>query len=138
MLHKLELSSRLVKWVLEQSVHDINYQPCTTIKSQVLADFIADFTLDILPKTEKKTLTMSDDSSKGEWTLAIDDSNNVKGNGLGTVLTSPEGHVFELSIRCGFKTTNNEAEYEALVAGLKKTRYVITPKLVKTKRSRRT
>ena len=34
------------------------------------------------------------------------------------VLLSPEGDVIECMIRLDFPTTNNEAEYEALVAGL--------------------
>lgn len=38
--------------------------------------------------------------------------------GLGLVLTSPQGQKVQRDIRCGFKTTNDEAEYEALIAGL--------------------
>ena len=34
------------------------------------------------------------------------------------VLTSPDGDVLESSISCGFKATNNKAEYEAMIAGL--------------------
>ncbi|KAL5827790.1 hypothetical protein ACOSQ3_019640 [Xanthoceras sorbifolium] len=61
---------------------------------------------------------MSCDASMEDWTLIVDRSSNARGSGLGVVLTSPEGHVIERSIRCGFKNTNNEAEYEALIAGL--------------------
>ena len=35
------------------------------------------------------------------------------------VLVSPNGQILEQSIRLGFKASNNEAEYEALIAGLK-------------------
>ena len=38
--------------------------------------------------------------------------------GAGVVLLSPEGDVVECMIRLDFPTTNNEAEYEALVAGI--------------------
>ena len=38
--------------------------------------------------------------------------------GAGIVLLSPEGDVVECMIRLDFLTTNNEAEYKALVAGL--------------------
>ena len=38
--------------------------------------------------------------------------------GAGVVLLSPEGDVVECMILLDFPTTNNEAEYEALVAGL--------------------
>ena len=36
-------TGRLTKWAVELSEYDISYQPCTAIKSQALADFIADF-----------------------------------------------------------------------------------------------
>ncbi|KAL5847401.1 hypothetical protein ACOSQ3_010925 [Xanthoceras sorbifolium] len=117
-LHKPELSGRLVKWTVELSEHGISYQPRTAIKSQALADFIADFTPGILQQAKEELCTLSCDASKEDWTLAIDGLSNARGSGLGIVLTSPEGHVIKRSIRCGFKTTNNEAEYKALIAGL--------------------
>ena len=42
----------------------------------------------------------------------------MSGAGLGLVLISPEGDIIQQAIKCGFKATNNEAEYEALIAGL--------------------
>ncbi|KAL5835807.1 hypothetical protein ACOSQ3_015358 [Xanthoceras sorbifolium] len=117
-LHKPELSGRLVKWAVELSEYDVNYQPRTAIKSQMLADFIADFTPGILQRAEEELCTMLYDTPREEWSLAVDGSSNTRGSGLGIVLASPAGHIVERSIRCGFKTTNNEAEYEALIAGL--------------------
>ena len=43
-LHKLETSGRLMKWAIELSDFDIRYKPKTTIKRQVLADFVMEFT----------------------------------------------------------------------------------------------
>ena len=43
-LHKLETSRRLIKWVIELSEFDIRYKPRTAVKGQVLADFIMEFT----------------------------------------------------------------------------------------------
>ena len=48
----------------------------------------------------------------------IDGSSNFKGSGLGIVLTSLDGDTLERSISNGFKVMNNEAEYEAMIAGL--------------------
>ena len=37
---------------------------------------------------------------------------------MGIVLTSPTGNTASRAVRCNFKETNNESEYEALIAGL--------------------
>ena len=63
-----------------------------------------------------KALTETQTTEK--WTLSVDGSSNIKGSGLGIVLKSPQGDILEQSIRCEFRATNNEAEYEALIAGL--------------------
>ena len=34
------------------------------------------------------------------------------------VLKSPQGDMIVRSVSCDFKATNNEAEYEALIAGM--------------------
>ena len=47
----------------------------------------------------------------------MDGLSNRQVGGAGVVLLSPEGDVVECMIRLDFPTTNNEAEYEALVAG---------------------
>ena len=43
-LHKPKTSGRLMKWAIELSEFDIRYKPKTTIKGQVLADFVMEFT----------------------------------------------------------------------------------------------
>ena len=50
--------------------------------------------------------------------LSVDGSSNVNRADIGLILTSPVGDQIQQAIRCGFKATNNEAEYEALIAGL--------------------
>ena len=47
-----------------------------------------------------------------------DGSSNRQAEGADIVLLSPEGDIVECMIRLDFPTTNNKAEYEALVAGL--------------------
>ena len=42
-LHKPETFERLMKWAIELSEFDIKYKPKTTIKGQVLADFVMEF-----------------------------------------------------------------------------------------------
>ncbi|KAF7139120.1 hypothetical protein RHSIM_Rhsim07G0192700 [Rhododendron simsii] len=50
--------------------------------------------------------------------MTVDGASNVNGAGAGIVLVSPEGTVHESVVSIGYRATNNEAEYEALIAGL--------------------
>ena len=52
------------------------------------------------------------------WKLSLDGASNAQGSGAGHILTSPEGIDIEYALRFGFRTSNNEAEYEAVIAGL--------------------
>ncbi|KAK0580108.1 hypothetical protein LWI29_036450 [Acer saccharum] len=115
-LHKPELSGRLTKWAVELSEYDISFHPRSAMKSQVLADFITDFTPGESVQAEQELVALT--VSSGVWTLSVDGSSSIKGSGLGLVLESPQGDILEQSIHCGFHATNNEAEYEALIAGL--------------------
>ena len=52
------------------------------------------------------------------WKLSVDGASNAQGSGAGLILTSPEGIDIEYALRFGFHAFNNEAEYEAVIAGL--------------------
>ncbi|XXG83702.1 hypothetical protein AAC387_Pa10g1395 [Persea americana] len=94
----------------------------TAIKAQVLADFIVEFTsqssapslLDTELGDNKDTETEQEQS----WKVFVDGSSMSNRAGAGIVLQSPEGLVIEQALTFGFKASNNEAEYEALIAGL--------------------
>ncbi|XP_028085065.1 uncharacterized protein LOC114286167 [Camellia sinensis] len=53
------------------------------------------------------------------WKLFVNGASNRHGAGLGIVLTSPDGLIIEQAITLGFPASNNEAEYEALLAELR-------------------
>ena len=111
-LHKPETSSRLMKWAIELSEFDIRYKLKTTIKGQVLADFVMEFASAEPAKDAQATTDLS------TWKLSVDGASNAQGSGAGLILTSPEGIDIEYALRFGFHTSNNEAEYEAVIAGL--------------------
>ncbi|GJX13744.1 reverse transcriptase domain-containing protein [Tanacetum coccineum] len=90
--------------------YDIQYRPRKSIKGQILADFIVE-RLDE-PMAEPKELLEP-------WTLFSDGSSCIDGFGAGLILTNPKGVEFTYAMRFRFKATNNEAEYEALIAGLR-------------------
>ncbi|KAL0453055.1 UNVERIFIED_CONTAM: Ribonuclease HI [Sesamum latifolium] len=108
-LEKPDTSGRLIKWAVELSEYDISYLPRTTIKAQALADFVSGM-----------TGAPSEEASKYEkWLLHMDGSSTIQGSVVGIVITSPQGEDLEFAVKFGFKASNNEAEYEALVAGMK-------------------
>ena len=111
-LYKQETSGRLIKWAIELSEFDIRYKPKTTIKGHILADFVMEFTS---AEPAKNAQTETDHSI---WKLSVDGAANAQGNGAGLILTSSEGINIEYALRFGFHTSNNEAEYEAVIAGL--------------------
>ncbi|GAU43183.1 hypothetical protein TSUD_301490 [Trifolium subterraneum] len=53
------------------------------------------------------------------WTLTVDGSSNIRGSGAGVVLEGLDGVLIEQSLRFAFKASNNQVEYEALIAGMK-------------------
>jgi len=106
----------LAKWAVKISRYDIEYRPRTSIKSQILADFVAYFAPALITEVEKELLLKSGTSSV-IWTLFTDGASNAKGPGLGIVLKPPTDNVVRQSIRT-ITLTNNEAEYEAMITGL--------------------
>ena len=111
-LHKLETSDRLMKWSIELSEFDIIYRPKIAIKGQVLADFVMEFA-SAEPARDAQAAT-----DLSTWKLSVDGASNAQGSGAGLILTSPEGIDIEYALRFRFHTSNNEAEYEAVIAGL--------------------
>ena len=95
-------------WVVELSEFDIQYRLRTAVKGQVVADFIAEFTLADSQGAEEKK----------QWDIYTNGSLNKQVGGAGIVIQTLEGDKIQCMIRLDFPTTNNETKYEALVAGL--------------------
>ena len=98
--------------------------PRTSIKGQVLADLVAEFTepeIEEIPSggnMDEKLVSTISQYCLPTWEVYIDGASNQKGSGVGLVLVSPEKVVIEKSLRLDFSATNNEAKYEALVEGM--------------------
>ncbi|KAL1364322.1 hypothetical protein AAHE18_03G209400 [Arachis hypogaea] len=105
-----------MKWAIELSKFDLQYEARTVIKSQYLADFIAVYT----DTSEIPT----------KWNLYMDGSSNKTESGSGAIIESNQGTQIELSLKFEFPASNNQAEYEALLAGLKLAKEVRAHKLV--------
>ncbi|XP_061344003.1 uncharacterized protein LOC133289978 [Gastrolobium bilobum] len=74
--------------------------------------FLADFILELTPSNEKEK------GNDDFWTIHVDGSSNSKGSGAGVIIETPEGVSIEHSLHLAFPTSNNQAEYEAFIAGI--------------------
>ncbi|GJX37982.1 reverse transcriptase domain-containing protein [Tanacetum coccineum] len=66
---------------------------------------------------EKKEKPKEVPDTNSKWRFYTDEASNSDGSGAGLMLIYPEGKEYTYTLRFGFEKTNNEAEYEALLAG---------------------
>jgi ribonuclease HI len=104
-----EASGRIAKWAVELMGETISFAPQKAIKSQVLADFLAEWV-----DTQLSTAPIQAEL----WTMYFDGSLMKMGAGAGLPFISPLGKHVRYVIRLHFPASNNVAEYEALVNGL--------------------
>jgi len=100
------MSGRIGKWILALSEFDLRYESAKAVKGQIMADLVTQHcgameTLEIVP-----------------WTLFFDGSTCDREAGIGIVLISPQGRKYEFSLPIVTTSTNNQAEYQALIKGL--------------------
>jgi ribonuclease HI len=124
-----EASVRITKWAAELSEYHITFEPRTAIKSQVPADFIVDWT---------GPTRQQEEPSEKVWTIHCDGAWCHAGAGAATIITSPTGVKHRYAARISFalesdKCTNNIAEYEAVILGLRKLKALgVTTCIIKT------
>ncbi|GAU14157.1 hypothetical protein TSUD_169830 [Trifolium subterraneum] len=106
LLARPDMVGRMLKWSLELAEFHISFESRNALKAQVLADFVAE-------------MTTSTTSEKNKWTIFVDGSSNSQGSGAGIILENEDGVLIEVSLGLSFPTTNNQAEYEAFLAGLR-------------------
>ncbi|VFQ76691.1 unnamed protein product [Cuscuta campestris] len=105
-------SNRVIKWSVYLSQCQIEMKPRTAIKAQASADFMVEC-------TARDNNPMPAAEQEDWWTLSTDGSSAAKACGGGVVIQSPEGFRSYHAIKFQFKVSNNEAEYEALLSGLR-------------------
>ena len=119
-LQRLDYFGRVVQWGTMLGAFDIKYQPRTSIKGQVLADLVVDFSEDQTKEgiQSQEAIGVFIIEISPPWTVYIDGAANQQGSRVGVVIVSPDGIVLEKSLRLSFSATNNEAEYVELWSGL--------------------
>jgi ribonuclease HI len=105
-----EASGRIAKWAVEIMGETISFAPRKAIKSQVLADFVVEWVDTQLPVAPIQPEL---------WTMFFDGSLMKTGAGVGLLFISPLGKHLRYVLRLYFPASNNVAEYEALVNGLR-------------------
>ncbi|XP_031127678.1 uncharacterized protein LOC116029775 [Ipomoea triloba] len=106
-------SGRMMKWAIELTQYGIEYRPRPSIKAQALADFIVECT------TQDRRGKTNNDAPDEWWELNADGATSAKHCGGGIMLTTPEGFKVYYSLEYQFKVSNNEAEYEAVIGGIR-------------------
>jgi hypothetical protein len=94
---------------------NIDYKPRTAIKSQALAKFMVDW------KEAQETTLIPEPE---HWVMHFDGSKLLYGSGAGVTLKSPKGDELSYVLQIHFPTTNNIAEYEVLLHGLRVTKEI--------------
>jgi hypothetical protein len=109
-LQSTEAIGRIAQWAVEIGQYDTEFVPRRAIKSEAITDFIAEWTdsglrgIDELPD---------------HWVIYFYGSYTLKGAGADVVLIPPEGDTLKYAIQLEFTATNNIAEYEGLINGLR-------------------
>jgi hypothetical protein len=124
-LRNSNATGNIAKWAAELAGFQLDFQPHHTIKSQVLADFIAEWTSTPsvpggsvhgsgtpLPEAKAPVFT------RPHWTLFFDGSARNKKVGASVVLIDPNGEQVKYMVFFDFEATDNMAEYEALIFGI--------------------
>ena len=107
-LQSADYTGRVAKWGTILGAFDIKYMPCISIKGQVLADLVAEFTeppveeLKPAENMDKKLVGTISPHGFSPWEVYVDGASNQKGFGVGLVLISPEKVVVEKSFEVGF------------------------------------
>ncbi|GJR93356.1 reverse transcriptase domain-containing protein [Tanacetum coccineum] len=118
-LTRLEKSGRIAKWAIELGEHEIEFKERNSIKGQILADFLTETPLTKDKEEKEEEIKRKEPEPENAWKLFTHGASSTDGSGAGLMLVSPDGKEYTYTLRFEFETTNNEAEYQALLAGLR-------------------
>ena len=97
----------MARWAIELSEFGIQYKALLALKGQVMAEFLAK-----IPQQEIEL------DGSGWWTLNMDGASRQTGTGIGLQHKASTKEIIEQAIRLDFSASNNEAEYEAIIASI--------------------
>jgi len=109
-LRNKDANGRIVKWAMELCPFSLDFQSLTTVKSQALVDFIAEWTDHNEPSVS---------NTPDHWSMFFDGSLNINGAGARILFVSPNKDKLCYILRILFPASNNVAEYEACLHGIR-------------------
>ncbi|XP_071700156.1 uncharacterized protein [Rutidosis leptorrhynchoides] len=115
-LYKPEISGQMAKWAVELGEHKITFSSRNAVKGQILTDYLAELPADVEVSAEHQDMPAP---ILTPWELYTDGACNAVGVGAGVILTGPSDEEHTYALRFNFVVTNNKAEYEALLAGMR-------------------
>jgi ribonuclease HI len=122
-LRNPNVTGRVAEWVVELQPFEISFETTKVIKSKALAEFTAEWTDPFADEPAEVESTLPGEEAPGLWVMHFDGAFNLPDAGTGAVLTSPSGdklfYTIQLCFKPEHKVSNNIAEYEGLLAGLR-------------------
>jgi hypothetical protein len=109
-LHNQDATGCISKWAVELGALSIDFKPRTAIKSQALVDFMAEWRENQIPTPVDKP---------DHWTMYFNGSLKLNGGGAGVLFISPKSEQLKYVLQILWEVSNNEAEYQALLHGLR-------------------
>ncbi|GJR70126.1 reverse transcriptase domain-containing protein [Tanacetum coccineum] len=109
----------IAKWAIELGEHEIKFRGRNSVNGQILADFLAETPSKEEEGAKNEEAKRKELEPEKAWKLFTDGASSSDGSGSGLILVSLKGKEYTYALRFEFKTIKNEAEYEALLAGLR-------------------
>ena len=103
-----DVTRRMVRWAMELSELDVQYEPRGPIKGQVYTDFMV----------ELSSADAHQEEANFRWVLSVYGFSNQQGSGADVILEGLKGLLIEQALWFAFKASNNQTEYEALIVGM--------------------
>jgi ribonuclease HI len=108
-IRNCDANGHIVKWSVELGEFDIEFFPWQAIKSQILTDFVSEWTEIQMPPPKERP---------EHWIMYFDGALNLKGAGADILLISPQKERLKYVLQIHYNASNNGADYEALIHGL--------------------
>jgi ribonuclease HI len=122
-LRNPNVTGRVAEWAMELQPFEISFETTKVIKSKALAEFTAKWTDPFAGEPPEVESTLPGEEAPGLWVMHFEGTFNLPGVGARAILTSPSGDKFFYAVQLYFKpehkVSNNIAEYERLLTGLR-------------------